>query len=269
MSATKDVPGHSDQSADPGIPSTSQVRIERHGAVGIVVFTHPPLNHFSTRLIRELADAFELLDEDPTVRASVLASGGRHFCAGADLVAGQEEPAQLYAQALRLFGLRKPSVAAIQGSAIGGGLGLALVADFRIVTPSTRLAANFVKLGIHPGFAMTYTLPRVVGHQAAARILLTGQRLTGEESAALGLADAVVPEDRLLQAATTFAAEIAINAPLAVEATRQTLRTGLLEGVRRQTEHEAAEQLRLRETADFAEGVKAVAARRPGVWTRR
>ena len=240
----------------------------RHDAVAVVRFSRGVKNHFSTELITALADALEEADEDPVVRAIVLASDGRNFCAGADLVGGNEEPSRLYAQALRLFSIAKPIVAVVQGAAIGGGLGLALVADFRIVARSSRLSANFVKIGIHPGFAMTHMLPRVVGHQKAAEILYTGRRLDGEEALAIQLADRLVPEGELLAAGLGLAEEIAANAPLAVEATRATLRMGLLDAIRRQTEHEAREQLRLRVTNDFAEGVSAVAQRRPGEWTR-
>lgn len=240
----------------------------REGSVAIVRFSRGTLNHFSTGLITALADAFEEAEHDPGVHAIVLASEGRNFCAGADLVGGNEEPERLYAQALRLFSVAKPIVAAVQGAAIGGGLGLALVADFRIVAPSSRLSANFVKIGIHPGFAITWVLPRVVGHQKAAEIIYTGRRLTGDEAHAIQLADRLVADGDILKAALDLAAEIAANAPLAVEAARATMRTGMLEDIRRRTDHEASEQLRLRVTADFEEGVRAVAERRPGRWTR-
>lgn len=245
-----------------------RVVIERIGAVGIVRFSRPPGNHFSTSLLACIADGLEVADGDPEVRAVVLASEGRNFCAGADLVTRREDPPQLYAQALRIFSARKPIVAAVQGAAIGGGLGLALAADFRVVAASSRLAANFVTLGIHPGFGVTHILPRIVGHQRAAEILLTGRRYGGEQAVAIGLADRLAPEGEVLQDATAFAAEIAANAPLALEATRQTLRAGLVEQLAAQTEHEAVEQMRLSATADFAEGVRAVAERRRGEWTR-
>jgi enoyl-CoA hydratase/carnithine racemase len=249
--------------------SPFEVTLEQIGAVGLVRFSRPPHNHFSTELIASLADRLEEADGAPEIRATVLASDGPNFCAGADLVTGTEEPLRLYEQAARLFAIRKPMVAAVQGSAIGGGLGLAVAADFRIVSPSSRLSANFVKLGIHPGFAMTWTLPRLVGHQAAALLLYTGRRLGGAEAVAMGLADQMVPEDELRQAAIALAAEIAENAPLAVEATRATLRAGLVADIIRQTEREAGEQIRLSATEDFAEGVRAVSERRPGRWVRR
>jgi len=245
-----------------------EITYRRFGAVAQISFSRPANNHFSIGLIQSLADTFERADEDPSVRATVLASEGKHFCAGADLLNSAREPAKLYEQGIRLFALTKPMVAAVQGAAIGGGLGLALVADFRVVAPSSRLAANFVKLGTHPGFGITYTLPRMVGRQAAADILLTGRRLTGQEAVECGLADRIVSEHDLRDSALALAAAIAENAPLAVEATRSTLRDGLADRVRQQTTLEAGKQMQLFTTEDYAEGVRAVAERRPGVWTR-
>lgn len=155
-------------------------------------------------------------------------------------------------------------VAAIQGAAIGGGFGLALVADFRVVSPDARFAANFVKLGIHPGFGLTYTLPRIIGQQRASLMFYTGRRITGEEALAWGLADILAPSDRLRAAASELAAEIAENAPLAVLSTRATMRQGIAEAVKAATDREHLEQARLIHTEDHREGVKAVNERRPG-----
>lgn len=241
----------------------------RVGHVAVLRFSCPPDNYFSTPLIAALASAMEAADADPAVRAIVLASAGRNFCAGAALSQAREVPEHLYAAGLRLFAIRKPIVAAVQGTAVGGGLGLALVADFRVVSSNTRMSVNFVKIGIHPGFGTTLMLPRIVGHQKAAELFYTGRRLGGEEALAIGLADRMVADDALFDATLGLAQEIAANAPLAVEETRATLRAGLLDQLRSQTAIEAEKQLRLSATDDFAEGVRAVGERRPGNWQRR
>jgi enoyl-CoA hydratase/carnithine racemase len=203
----------------------------------------------------------------------VLAAAGRTFCGGADLTAprgiASGEVSQinpLYAEAVRLFSNTKPIVAAVQGSAVGAGLGLALVADFRIAGPEARFSANFVKLGFHPGFGISHTLPRLIGEQRAALMALTGRRIKPDEALAWGLVDAVEPAASLRAAALGLAQEIAENAPLAVQSTRATLRAGLAAAVKAQTDKEFAEQEWLRRTADFAEGVRAVAERRPGAF---
>ena len=248
------------------------VSTRRDGHVAIVTFAVPPNNHVSVGLLRELADLFEALDGDRDIRATVLTSEGKVFCAGADLAPpGEDGPElntlKLYEQAARLFGVAKPMIAAVQGAAVGAGLGLALVADFRIAAPEARFVANFVKLGFHPGFGISHSLPRLIGEQRAARMLLTGERVGGEAALRLGLVDEVMPLDGLLDAAIALAASIAENAPLAVQATRATLRTGLVAAIRARTDIEAAEQATLMATADFAEGVRAVRERRAGNFT--
>ncbi len=166
---------------------------------------------------------------------------------------------------MRLFRCETPVVAAVQGSAVGAGLGLALVADFRVASPETRFVANFNRLGFHPGFGLSVTLPRLVGLQQAALMFYTGRRVTGEEAHAMSLADLLHPQAELRQSALELATEIARSAPLAVTATRRTLRRGLAEAVAEIVEHERAEQARQVATEDFGEGVRAMAERRlPG-----
>ena len=244
--------------------ASQDVAIETHGQVAVVEMRRPPHNFFDVGLITALADAFEAIDREVDLRCIVLAAQGRSFCAGADFSRATEKPGDLYASAVRLFATRKPIVGAIQGPAIGGGLGLALAPDFRVVSPEARFAANFVKLGFHPGFGLTHTLPRLLGIQKAAMLLYTGRRIDAEQALAWGLADQLVPADDLRAAAMSFAAGIAEAAPLAVIATRATLRAGLVEAFKAQTAHEAIEQAKLFATNDFREGVQAVAERRPG-----
>ena len=137
------------------------------------------------------------------------------------------------------------------------------MADFRVACPEARFSTNFTRLGFHPGFGLTATLPRLIGDQNAAMMMYTGRRLTGEEALAIGLVDYCVPQDQVRLKAAEIAAEIAGSAPLAIIATRETLRRGLAEAVARATEREYEEQDWLRQTADFTEGTKAMGERRP------
>jgi 2-(1,2-epoxy-1,2-dihydrophenyl)acetyl-CoA isomerase len=242
---------------------SGDVNVERgDDHVAIVEFNRPPYNYFDAELIGAIADAYERLDEDPDCRAIVLCSGGRHFCAGADFAAGNPAGEELYEQAARLFEARTPVVAAVQGAAIGGGLGVALSADFRVASPDSSFSANFARLGIHHGFGLTVTLPLVVGHQRSLELLYTGARLAGEEAHAIGLCDRLVPTDQLREHAGAFAAEIAASAPLAVDSIRATMRGDLADRVRIATAHEGAEQVKLFGTEDFREGVAATTERR-------
>jgi enoyl-CoA hydratase/carnithine racemase len=251
------------------------IGVETSGFVTVVEIRRPPNNFFDIALIRELAGALEALDGDRSCRAVVLAAQGKAFCAGANFGDGstldregrrpgeQAQPvAHLYVEAVRLFRTRKPIVAAVHGAAVGGGLGLAMVADFRVTCPEARLCANFTRLGFHPGFGLTVTLPDAIGKTNAALMFYTSRRFTGEEAYRMGLVQALVAQDRVRATAHALAAEIAQNAPLGIVATRATLRADLADRVARATEHELREQTSLRNTQDFKEGVKAMAERR-------
>ncbi|HUH79699.1 MAG TPA: enoyl-CoA hydratase/isomerase family protein [Solirubrobacteraceae bacterium] len=244
----------------------SEVTVEPgDGHVATVEIHRPPANYFDAALIGELADAYEALDADPECRAIVLCSEGKHFCAGANLgspASPADEPRSLYRQALRLFASATPVVAAVQGAAVGGGLGLALSADFRAASPSSRFSANFARLGFHHGFGLSVTLPALAGQQTALDLLLTGRRVPGEEALSLGLCDRLVDDGEVRAGAHALAGELALGAPLAVRSIRATLRTGLVERVEGALEREAAEQDRLRATDDFREGVAASLQRR-------
>ena len=253
------------------IDRIGDVHIAREGHVASVTIRKPPNNSVSVDLMRDLADALEALGKETDIRAVVLATEGKVFCAGADLSkrasdVGLDSPTSnpLYDQAVRLYAQELPIVAAIQGAAVGAGLGLALVADFRVAAPEARFAANFTKLGFHPGFGLTYTLPRLVGRQAATHMFLTGGRYDASEALRIGLVDEITDQANLLPQAHALAREIAENAPLAVRSTRKTLRADLAAAVRAATDHEFAEQQWLMKTDDFREGVKSVAERRPG-----
>jgi enoyl-CoA hydratase/carnithine racemase len=233
--------------------------------VATVEIHRPPANYFDAALIRELADAYEGLDAAPSCRAIVLCSEGKHFCAGANFGAASsaaDAPRSLYREALRLFAAATPVVAAVQGAAVGGGLGLALSADFRVASPGSRFSANFARLGFHHGFALSVTLPALAGQQTALDLLLTGRRVPGEEARSLGLCDRLVEDGEVRAGAHALAAELAHSAPLAVRAIRATLRAGLVERVQPALEREASEQERLRDTQDFREGVAASLQRR-------
>lgn len=235
--------------------------------VAEVEIHRPPNNFFDQDLIAALAAAIEDLDGRDDCRAAVLCSEGKHFCAGANLNASRPATGtperHLYDEAVRLFETRTPVVAAVQGAAIGGGLGLALMPDFRVACPEARFAANFARLGFIQGFGLTVTLPRLVGRQRAMEMLYTGRRVKGEEASRIGLCDELVPRDEVRSRARELAREIAASAPLAVRSIRETMRGRLAAEIRAATDHEKVEQDRLRQTADFAEGVRAMTERRP------
>jgi enoyl-CoA hydratase/carnithine racemase len=255
----------------------TDIHVEKHDHVGLIEIRRPPLNFFDVSLINQIADALEDFDLDIEIRCSVLAAQGKAFCAGANFndparreqeARAKEDPASnlpinhLYVQAVRIFRNRKPIVAAVHGAAIGGGLGLAVSADFRVTCPEARFSANFTKLGFHPGFGLTTTLPELIGKNNAELMFYTSRRVTGEEAYRWGLANMLVPQDEVRSAAMKLAAEIAECSPLGLVSTRATMRAGLAERVLAATNHELVEQTKLRATEDFKEGVKATTERR-------
>ncbi len=260
--------------------ATADAQVRRYGDVEVLLgddfvatvkICRPPDNFFDVELIRSLAEAYEGLDDELSCRAIVLCSDGKHFCAGADFTGRSGRSSNqgrsssigdLYREAVRLFETKNPVVAAVQGAAIGGGLGLACSADFRIAGPRSRFSANFARLGFHHGFGLTVTLPAIVGQQHALDLLYSGRRISGDEAFNLGLCDELVDASDVRMAARAKASEIARSAPLAVRSIRETMRGALAEQVTNATERELAEQVRLRRTADWSEGVRAAAERR-------
>ena len=175
---------------------THTITVRDVGHVTEIVFSNPPNNHANVALLREIGETLLALDARPECRAIVLASEGKAFCAGADLAndesgggvggSGDDPVREFYDQALRIYEAKKPIVAAIQGAAVGAGLGLAVSADFRVAAPEARFVANFTRLAFHPGFALSATLPRLLGQQKAALMLLTSRRIKGEAIHARG-----------------------------------------------------------------------------------
>jgi len=249
------------------------IGISLDGHVATIEIRRPPHNFFDSDLIAEIGEAFERLDDNNACRSIVLCAEGKSFCAGADFSKRMDTGTvsegsrsrhgkHLYKEASRLFRTKKPIIGAIHGAAVGGGLGLALVPDFRVTCSEARFSANFNRLGFHPGFGLTATLPRLVGEQQAALLFYTGRRIPGDEAVRIGLADLLVPLDEVRKAAQKLALEIAQSAPLAVISTRETMRRGLVDEIEAATERELVEQDWLRRTEDFSEGIKAMADRR-------
>jgi 2-(1,2-epoxy-1,2-dihydrophenyl)acetyl-CoA isomerase len=249
--------------------TTDALNVTLSDHVAVLEMRRPPANYFDDELVGALTDAVSALDDAPDCRVLVLCAQGRHFCAGANFSSSGSFGAdrsgsagRLYRQAIRLFESRKPIIAAVQGAAVGGGLGLACAADFRVADPQTRFVANFSRLGLHQGFGLSVTLPEIVGRQAAADLLLRAAPIRGEEAARIGLADRLASPGRQREAAVAWAREMAEAAPLALISIRATLRAGLAERVRGALDHELGEQTRLWTTADSEEGITASLERR-------
>lgn len=251
------------------------LRVETDGLVAILEIARPPANYFDRPLIAAIADTLYSLADGGTARVAVLCSEGKHFCAGANFAAPTEssdraaDSRRLYAEGARLFSSPIPVVAAVQGSAVGGGLGLACTADFRVASPATTFWANFTRLGFHHGFGLSASLPRIVGQQAASRMLVAAQKVDGRQALELGLVDRLAAPGSERETAIDLARELAALAPLAVRSTRETLRGDLAQRAVEALDREATEQAWLWETTDSREGIAASLERREPGFTGR
>lgn len=260
-----------------------EIRLERHDAVAVLVFDDPERRNAMTEAMgRALAGAARTLASDATVRAVVLTGAGPAFSAGGDLAmleamsaAGRESPGEagrsrsrafmrsFYDMFLSIRALPQPTVAAINGHAIGAGLAVALACDLRVAACEAKLGLNFTRLGIHPGMGSTWTLPRIVGPAHAADLLLTGRIIDGEEAERIGLVNRALPRPEVLRHALDLAGQMAAGAPLAVRGTRQALARALDVSLDDQLSFEAEQQALCYESEDLAEGLRAARERRP------
>lgn len=258
------------------------VRVESHGDVALVVFDDPARRNAMTEAMgRALTNVMARLGSDPSVRAVVLTGAGEAFSAGGDLAmleekshAGRAAPGEATRAANRAFmrdfyrlflsvrDLPCPSIAAIQGAAIGAGLAVALACDLRIAAREAKLGLNFAKLGIHPGMGSSWTLPRLVGPAHAAELLLSGRIVDGIEAERIGLVNRAVARDTVVTTALALAEEIASCAPIAVRGAKRSLARTSDVTLEEQLDFEAEQQAVCYESADFAEGLRATRDKR-------
>jgi enoyl-CoA hydratase/carnithine racemase len=248
------------------------VRVEQRGAVRILTFDRPEkLNALSTAMLHELEAALDEARDDATTRVVILTgAGGRAFVAGADIGEYAEQTDEAFdafqRRCRRIFdaidGFPKPVIAAVNGYALGGGFEIALCCDVLLATPSARFGLPEGLLGLSPGGGGTQRLTRAAGPFVASDVLVSARRLTADEALRAGIVADVVEPAELLDAAIAKAEAIGKGAPLAVremlELVRVAMDAPLADGLDR--EHEAL--LRLRRTADAAEGVRAFVEKR-------
>ncbi len=246
------------------------VEITIDGAVALVRLDRPPVNALSEQVALELKEAFGGLT-DPAVRA-VVVTGQPHFAAGADIKGFKaafdagvtERSAWSLQEAIALLeSLEKPTIAAVHGYALGGGLELAMGADFRYLAEDALVGQPEILLGIIPGAGGTQRLPRLVGFQRAKEMILSGRQVGAEEALAMGLADKVLPSEAVLDVALADAAEMATRATLAAAAAKQALNRGFGLPVSSGLDVEREAFQRAFGSEDAREGVNAFVEKRP------
>jgi enoyl-CoA hydratase/carnithine racemase len=257
---------------------------EVEGGVATLTLNRPErMNAISGPMLQSFSRALRDADADPDVRVIIITGAGRGFCAGLDLkdlTAGTGIGANGGGGLAAKFDLAnsppvvlhttdKPVICALNGPAAGYGMDLALGCDIRIASRQAKLAAVFCKRGVLPESGGSWLLPRLIGWAKATEIAFRGQVLGAEESLAVGLVNQVVEHDQLMPASLTMAAEIAANAPLAVQATKRMMRLGLEETFEANVHHVFLQLLPLFRTKDFTEGVRAFMEKREPTFTGR
>jgi enoyl-CoA hydratase/carnithine racemase len=256
------------------------VRYETDGEIGVITLDRPDNRNSMTP---ELLDAFARCSAaaraDATIRALIVTGTGKCFSAGADLRAGLQRGGDelppdarsyaMYEPFLSLLDVDVPVIGALNGHAVGGGFGLALVCDLRIAALEGKYGANFVALGLAPGMAITHLLPRLVGVARASELLFTGRLVDGAEAERLGIVNRAVPSTEVMEQAMSLARTIASNAPFAVQATKAAIRRGMGMDARTAAHAEAHDQAASLETDDAREGMSALLAKRKPVFTGR
>jgi len=262
---------------------TPEVLYEVEDHVAVITLNRPKrMNTISRVMLDELTQHLLAADKDPEVRVVILTGRGRAFCAGLDLTeitqpreGGISQGAMATNLDLKatpptvLFNMEKPTICALNGSAAGYGLDTALGCDIRILAPGAKLAAAFTKRGIVPESGGTWFLPRLIGWSKAAELIFTGRTLGADEAVAMGLASEVVADGDVMRRAREIAAEIAANAPLAVQASKRMMRMGLSETFNDHVHHVFLQLLPLLKTEDAREGMLAFMEKRPARFTGR
>ncbi len=248
--------------------------LEVADGIAILTLNQPARrNPMSERMGEELAETLHGIESREDVRVLVLRGAGESFCAGGDMAlieantrrdveARRQVMRAYYDRYLSLLRLPIPTIAAVHGHAVGGGLALALACDLRYAAEDARLSVNFARLGLHPGMASTLTLPRAIGAARALELFYTGRVVSGREAEGLGLVNRAVPREELLSTALETARTIAAGAPLVVRMLKRAVYQGLESAVAAAVEYESFCQAITFGSADLQEGLAAARERR-------
>jgi enoyl-CoA hydratase/carnithine racemase len=254
------------------------VLYEKADHIGLITLNRPDQRNAMTP---ELLDAFsEAIDEtraDTSIRCLVITGKGRCFSAGADLRSSMQrtdlgKPSReasfaMYEPFLKVLDVEAPVIAAMNGHTVGGGFGLALLADIRVANVDAKYGVNFARLGIHSGLGISYVLPRLVGAANAAELLFTGRLVRGDEALRRGLVTHAEEAEEVLPTAMQLARAIAGSAPVAVRQMKASIRRGLAWNIREAALEEAGLQAASLDTRDAKEGVAAILEKREPEFT--
>lgn len=251
------------------------VLVERDAGVVTLTLNRPDVrNAMTAELTDAFTDAVASLRGDAEVRVVVVTGAGKAFCAGGDLSWIQPGPGadvpklrakmrSFYPRFLVIRSLDVPTIAAVNGAAIGAGLCMAMACDIRIAAEDAKISTAFMRLGMHPGMAATYLLTRLVGTARAAELFFTAKTIDGREAERIGLVNRAVPSPDLAGEADSLAREIAANAPIPMGMTKRAIYLAERADIETMLEYEGLAQPITLATADLLEGLDAVKEKRP------
>lgn len=255
------------------------IRVDRDGPLAIVTLNHPPMNVLHPQMVAELDACFTAFAADPeVVVAIVTGQGERAFCAGFDIkefprimAPGGAEVLgrQLHTGLSKIDHLGKPTIAAINGLALGGGLEVAMACDLRIVAENAQLGQPEIKLGLFPGAGGTQRLPRLVGEGIAKELMYVGDPISAQEAYRIGLVNRLVPAGEALSAAIQLGQTIASRAGVALRYIQEAVDRGLNGTLEEGLKIEADLFAKLFQTEDVREGVDAFINKRQPVFKHR
>lgn len=249
--------------------------------IGMILLNRPHRkNAFTPEMIAQWAGILRQARTDPDVRVIVLTGAGDAFCSGVDLSSqAGERPTplqrkqhlmdEIHQVPLALEDLDKPVIAAINGVAVGAGMGMALMCDMRIIARSARLSEGYIRVGLVPGDGDCYYLPRLVGPAKALELLLTGDFIDAEEAARLGIANHVVDDDELEATVHALARKLAAAPPVAVRTIKRAVYQSARSDLRTSLDLISSHMAVVTSTADSAEALAAFQHKRPGEYTGR
>ncbi len=254
------------------------IALSREGGIVTLTFNHPETrNSMTPAMGEEVVRAVAELSADPETRVVVLTGAGKSFSSGGDLsmlardagIGGEAagpsmggSPRDFYSRYLSIRSLPMPTIAAINGHAIGAGFCIALACDMRIAVADAKMGMTFAKLGLHPGMGATYSLPRLVGTARACELFFTGRLIDGAEAASLGIVNRAVGREEFAGAVHTLASEIAAAAPLVARMVKKSIYRGVNHSMEEMLDYESLNQSATFATEDAREGIRAVMEKR-------